>query len=119
MGPAAPAATAGRLPPTPRPACARGAPALRRATAPRRGGRGKRATSALLLKSDPEEALRPDEKNNHHQRQGYCALEERALRQREDGDRLDVADHQRPNDAALDAAEPSQHHRGEHGDEWR
>src|SRR5438105_1387571 len=82
----------------------------------RRGGGGTSAPSALLLEGHAEEAFGTDEEDDHHDRQRHRALEEGPLRQHEDGDRLDVPDHQGADDAAVDAAESTQHDDGEHGD---
>src|SRR3972149_3392296 len=75
--------------------------------------------SPLLLEGHAEQSLGPHEQHHDHDRERHRALQERALREREDGDRLDVANDERADQAALEAAQAAEHHDREHGDERR
>src|SRR5438094_6579057 len=79
--------------------------------------KGGSPPSALLLEGHPVQPLRPREEDDHHDRERHRAFEEGALREQEDGDRLDVPDDQRADQAALQAPETAEDDDGEHGDE--
>src|SRR6266571_5105980 len=88
--------------PRPAPACATAGPGLRRAARPRRAAGG---TSALLFERDAEQPFGPSEQHHHHDEKRHRALEVRPRGQDEHGDRLDIADDQRADQAALEAAQ--------------
>src|SRR5947209_16703678 len=81
--------------------------------------RRARYISALFLEGNAEQAFGAHQEHGNHDGERYGALEIRARRQCEYGDRLDVADDQRADQTALHAAQAAEHDDRQHRDEGR